>query len=261
MPACSVIGVLDVAPPRHEHSRVDREHGIGSKAAQLANQLLAHDQVVGERSVGLVEERHVLVADDSRGVALLRFAAPRQFQWIEVRVLAALLAAGAADEVRDRSRINPPSDRAGRSEVRVIGMRDDHHGPLRPVRMGCLRGAFHQRFSLSKSCGPCGKRGICFSPRHRSSPPTSDASLCFCNGFVMSSGRATPEPPQRRLRGRSGRLQSDVCAADQAASSSRSADSTSSAWPSALTCGQTLTIWPLGSTRNVARCTPIDCLP
>jgi hypothetical protein len=77
---------------------IGREHRVRPERPDLADELLAQREVVGEATVGAVQEGHARVADDRGRRALFALAESRALERIDVRVLAALVATGAADE-------------------------------------------------------------------------------------------------------------------------------------------------------------------
>ena len=77
-PGRPVIGVVDAAVAVKRRLRIYGKHGIRSKRPDLADQLLAQGEIVGERAIGLVEERDAVIADDRRRGPLLDLANGRQ---------------------------------------------------------------------------------------------------------------------------------------------------------------------------------------
>jgi len=137
-----VVGVVDAAEAVEHDLRVRRQDGIRPKRPDLADELLAQREIVLERAVGLVEEGDALVADDRRGGRLLGLPQGGQLERIEVRILPAGVSARSADEPADRARVDPRGGGRGRPEVGVVGVRDDHHEPVRAPVVG---GWFGQR--------------------------------------------------------------------------------------------------------------------
>jgi hypothetical protein len=83
------------------------EHGVRAEGANLAHEVLAQDQVVGQGAIGHVQERHALVADHLGGGSLLSFTERRELERVGVRVLGAGVAAGAAHQPADRALVDP----------------------------------------------------------------------------------------------------------------------------------------------------------
>ena len=108
----------------------------GLNCADDAHQLLAQRQVVFERAVGPVQEVDPLVADDR---ARPRVAHPRA-AWPAQRIRRASSAPASPlvqqTMPRDRAGTDPLGHRPGDAEVGVIGVRHDHQGAFRPVRVG-----------------------------------------------------------------------------------------------------------------------------
>ena len=94
----AVVGVVHAVGAVEDRLGVGREDGVRTEGADLADELLAEGQVVGQRTVGSVEERDPGVADHVGRGPLLRLADRRQLERVEVRVLAARVAARAAHE-------------------------------------------------------------------------------------------------------------------------------------------------------------------
>src|ERR1035437_2446949 len=96
-----MVGVVDPT------ARIDHDFGILGKdrirpeRPDLADEKLAQDEVVDQGAVRLMQEAHPGVAYDFRRSALLMLAQLSQSNGICVRVLAALVAAGAADQPAD----------------------------------------------------------------------------------------------------------------------------------------------------------------
>ena len=126
-----MIGVIDTAIAIEEGLGVHRENGIGPERPDLPHQVLAEDEIVDERTVGLVEEGDPRVPDNPCCGFLLGLAPRRQLERIGAPVVGAGVAAGAAHEVPLRALVDPACGRRGRAEVRVVGVGDDHHEPLR----------------------------------------------------------------------------------------------------------------------------------
>ena len=57
-PGRAMVRVIDPAAAVEDRVGIGREHRIGLEGADLAHELLAQRQVVGQRPVGTVEERH-----------------------------------------------------------------------------------------------------------------------------------------------------------------------------------------------------------
>ena len=111
-----MVGVIDAAVAIDERLGIGRQDGIRAERPDLAHELLAQGEVVGQGAVGLVQERDAGVPDDRRGGSLLRLAKGGQGERVGIRVLAALVAARAADEPALRARVDPAS--GGRRPVR-----------------------------------------------------------------------------------------------------------------------------------------------
>ena len=73
-PGGSMVGVVDPAALVDDRLGVGGEDGVRSEGPDLADELLAQGEVVGEGAVGLVEEADPGVADDRRGRPLLGLA-------------------------------------------------------------------------------------------------------------------------------------------------------------------------------------------
>ena len=133
----------------------------GLNVRMLADEVLAERQVVRQRSVGLVEERDALVADDPCRRFLLRLTRQGQRKRVEIRVFAALVAAGAADQPADGSRVDPRGCGRGRPEIGVVRVRGDHHEPSgaprrrRGTRSDWFCHRSSQRSGRSSCLGPC----------------------------------------------------------------------------------------------------------
>ena len=108
-----MVGVVDAAVAVEDDLRVRGEHRVRPERPDLANELLAQRQVVVERAVGLMQERHARIADDVGGDALLLFAQGGQLERVAIRILAARVAARAAHEPADGSRVDPARSRRG----------------------------------------------------------------------------------------------------------------------------------------------------
>ena len=74
-PARAMVDVVDEAVVADDHPRIVRGHRVWAQGPHLPHQLLAQREVVGQGPLGLVQERHRLVADERCGSAL--FALPR----------------------------------------------------------------------------------------------------------------------------------------------------------------------------------------
>ena len=75
-----MVGVVDAAVAVEDDLRVGRQHRVGPERPDLADELLAQGEVVGERPVGLVEERHARVAHDLGRGPLLALAERGQLE-------------------------------------------------------------------------------------------------------------------------------------------------------------------------------------
>ena len=203
----------------------------GRKVRISRTSMLAQGEVVGQGAVRLVEEGHTGIADDGRRGALLALAQRGQLERIGVGILAALVPARAAHQPADRPCVDPARGGPRRPEFGVIGVGDDDHddraarrGPRLERRRGAgRRDPWHARTPL---------RGT--NPR---------ATLRAEASLVSPHERSLVIPRVARAR-------------HPAALRSSSAASTSAAWPSGLTFGQTRAIRPSGSTRNVVRAVP-----
>ena len=71
----AVVGVIQVAIAAEAHGRVLADDGVGSKAADLAHDVAAQRERVGQRAVLVGQEHDVTRAERVRGVDLL--GAPR----------------------------------------------------------------------------------------------------------------------------------------------------------------------------------------
>ena len=92
------------------------------------------DKVVHERAIRHVQEGDARVADHLRCGSLLALARRGELERIDVGILAALVAARAADEPAHGALIDPRRSRGRRPEVGVIGVRgDDHESRRTPV--------------------------------------------------------------------------------------------------------------------------------
>src|SRR5690349_23949192 len=69
-----VVRVVDPGATRERVLRVRGEDGVRTERSDLADEVLAQDQVVDEAAVRHVQERDALVADDLRGRPLLALA-------------------------------------------------------------------------------------------------------------------------------------------------------------------------------------------
>ena len=113
-----VVRVVDPAALVEEGVRVGGEDRVGAEGPDLAHELLAQGQVVGQRPIRLVEERDAGVADDRRGRTLLGLAQGGQDERVGVGVLAALVAARAADQPAPASRRRSSARRSRRARIR-----------------------------------------------------------------------------------------------------------------------------------------------
>ena len=193
MPGRPVVRVVDAAAAVEEDLRVVGQHRVRPELADLADQQLAERQLVGERAVRLVEEPDVVIADDGgrRRCSASRVAASSSGSMLGV--LAALVAARAADEAADRARVDPAGRRRGRPEVRIVGVRDDQHEP---------RGA-RQSWRRDDRPGRRGGSGV-IAPRREARPPAQRTERPIA---PTSSGRSrsTAGSLPRRARQLSGR--------------------------------------------------------
>ena len=117
-----VVDVVHAAVAVEDRLGVDRQHRVGTELADLADELLAQGEVVGERPVRLVEEADVVVAHDLRRGPLLALAERAE------------LDAGRSAS-RPRRRRRWCSTRAGRRTLRRSSGR-----PSRPARSRRHRG-------------------------------------------------------------------------------------------------------------------------
>ena len=211
MPGGPVVGVVDAAVVVEQRLGVHRQDRVGPEGPDLADQLLAQGQVVGERAVRLVEEADALVADDRGGGPLLRLPERR-------RAPADRSASRRRRRRRSCSRRASPTDpssiqrgrRGGRPEVGVVGVGDDHHEPRRPPVVGRgLRPAQPPSSAVGRPAltgSPRRPRGrdaeksvvLDFRLRLRSSPPTGEASLRARRRPATTLSR----PARRARRGR-----------------------------------------------------------
>ena len=127
-----MVGVVDPAALVEERVGIGGEDGIRPEGADLADELLAQRQVVGQRPVRLVEERDPGVADDRRRRALLGLAQRGEHERVGVGILAALVAARAAHQPALRTRVDPARRRPGGPELGVVRVRRDDHEAIRP---------------------------------------------------------------------------------------------------------------------------------
>ncbi len=70
----TMVDVVHAAVRVDQHPRVKGDDGIGSEGTDDAHELLTQRQVVGEGTIGAMQERHRLVADDAGSGTLLCFA-------------------------------------------------------------------------------------------------------------------------------------------------------------------------------------------
>ena len=135
-----------------------------------------------------VQERHARVADDLGGGALLSLPS-RELEGVHVRVLAALVAARAADEPALRALVDPARGSRGRPEVGVIRVRRDHHESLRSPGVRLLDGSPGQRL-----VGHPAARAA------RSSPSASSTSAACPSALTFGQARATrPSGSMRKV--------------------------------------------------------------
>src|SRR4029450_4137614 len=174
-----MVGVVDAAAEMEHGLRVRAEDRVGLERADLADQHLAQGEVIRQRAVGLVQERDAGVADDGRRSTLRARSA-----W---GILAPVVAGGAAPEPAGGTAVDPRGRRAGRSEVRVVGMGGDDHEAIRPPIVGLPRGLGVSHPSPAAGCMSAATRvarratllaarmacAYALRPRLRSSPPTS----------------------------------------------------------------------------------------
>jgi hypothetical protein len=118
-----VIRVVDPAVAVEERLGVGGEDGVRAERPDLADEELPQGEVVGEGPVWLVEEADPRIAHDRRRDPLLGLAEGGQGERVGLRVLAARVAARAADEPADGSSVDPAGGRRRRAEVRVVGVR------------------------------------------------------------------------------------------------------------------------------------------
>ena len=208
----SVVGVVDPAVPIDDRLGIGGEHRVRLKRPDLADEVLAQDQVVREGAVRHVEEGDPGVPDDVGGGALLALAQGRELEGIGVGILAP-----ASPLVQHTSQPTDPLS---------IQRRPSPAGP-NSASSGCA--AMTMNLSGRQSCGwVAALPARSFLPR-LAAPRASRA------------GHDGPRPASRVPR--------------------RAPRGPSAAWPSALTFGQTRTIRPSGSIRNVDRPTPMYVLP
>ena len=129
MPGGAMVGVVDPAAAVEDRLGIGREDGVRAERPDLADELLAQREVVGERAVGLVQEGHAGIADDRGRRPLLGLAQGGQLERVGVRVLAALVAARAAHQPALGALVDPAGGRRGRAEIGIVGVGGDDHEP------------------------------------------------------------------------------------------------------------------------------------
>ena len=207
----AVVGVVHAVGAMEDRLGVGREDGVRTEGADLADEVLAEGQVVGQRTVGSVQERDPGVADHVGRGPLLRLADRRELERVEVRVLAALVAARAAHEPGLGAFRDPAGTRRGRPEVGVVRVaRDDHEAGRAPavvaVRPVIDHVSARSQRMLRKVAAAC-RRSVLLPPRLRSSPPTSEASVVSCG--QLRAARFSAREPSGARRGRRARRRHD----------------------------------------------------
>ncbi len=250
-PRRPVIGVVDAGVPEEDDLRIVRQDGVRPEAANLAHQVLAQRKLVGERAVRLVEEDHLVIADDLGGPALLLLAGRRQRQRVGRGILAPLVAGRAADEAADRPGVDPGRGRRRGSELGVVGVGRDHHeaGGTPVVRAGPLAGGRWLRRHL-----PAGPPADAARRRDRGILLAHSMLYTVCayprRDAILPAQRLRPSPPTCEASYHARRIVRVPHCAPLAACS---AAMTSSAWPSGVTACQAWATRPSGPTRNVDR--------
>ena len=183
-----VVDVVHAAVAVEDRLGVDRQHRVGTELADLADELLAQGEVVGERPVRLVEEADVVVAHDLGRGPLLALAERAELDRVGPPVVRAGVAAGAAHEPADGAFVDPAGGRPGRPEVGVIGVGDDdqeaRRGARRDGRAGWRRACalpldgrtIRRSGGVRELYGQPVSMVLHSRPRLRSSPPTGEVS-------------------------------------------------------------------------------------
>ena len=166
--------------PRESILGIRRQDRVGLERPDLAHEVLAQDQVVDERAVGHVQEGHALVADDVGGGALLAFPDGGELQRVHVRILTALVAAGAADEPALGALVDPARGGRRGPEIRVVGMGRDDHEPRRAPVVRRLR----------RSLGQAAASVIRAARAARSSASASSTSAAWPSALTFGQARA-----------------------------------------------------------------------
>ena len=191
-PRHAVVDVVHAPVVVEDRLRVDRQDRVGPERADLADEELAQREVVGERAVGLVEERHARVADDLRRRLLLRFAERAELERVRPPVVVAGIALRAAHEPARRALVDPAGRRRRRPEVGVVGVGDDHHEPGRAPGVGRGRGLV----------GHCGSSRGSGQPAWLARASSSASRTCSAwpSAFTLAHVRTTlPSGPTRKL--------------------------------------------------------------
>ena len=192
-----MVRVVDATVPVEQRLGVRREDGVRAEGPDLADQLLAQGQVVGERAVGLVQEGHAGIADD-RGRGAL-FGLSRR----------AASSSGSASgssppwsplvqhtSQPSRAGIDPGRGGPGRPEVGIVRVgRDDHESGRPPIVRDGGGG-----FSAHPSGASCSRpdRALRFAPGLRSSPPTSEVSFHLSGRRPAGPHQACGTPSRHR---------------------------------------------------------------
>ena len=188
---------------------VEDRLGIGGQdrvrpeGPDLADELFAQGEVVGQGAVRLVQEGDPGITDDRRGGPLLGLAQRGQLERVGVGVLAALVAARAADQPALGARIDPARGGAGRPEVGVVGVGgDDHEAGRAPGvvdRVARRRSAAPCR-SRGRRVGRPAKRPVTTAAAAWSSSSTRRTSLAWPSGLTLGQTRAMrPSGPIRKV--------------------------------------------------------------
>ena len=186
----AVVGVVHAVGAMEDRLGVGREDGIRAEGADLADEVLAEGKIVGQRTVGSVQERHPGVADHVGRGPLLRLADRRELERVEVRVLTALVAARAAHEPALGAFRDPAGTRRGGPKSASSGwaaMTMKRAGRQPWSRCG-RSSVICQRLSADAQNG-CGgrRRSVLLRPRLRSSPPRAKPPLLLsanpCNAL------------------------------------------------------------------------------
>ena len=188
----------------------------GRNVADLAHELLAQREVVGEGAVGLVEERDRRRSPRPRPPPAARASrSAAELERIGPPVVGAGVAAGAAHEPAGGPLVDPAGGGRGGSEVGVVGVRDDHHEPRRDARRGASGGAVSGMRAASRCAARFARLGrgaanctddlrsmvLDSRPRLRSSPPTGEALFRARRTAPAWLAVASRRGPRGRLEG------------------------------------------------------------